>query len=250
MKSRVKTNEEIKALRASGQMLAKVLNIVAKHVHAGQNTKALADLAKNELKSLGGKPAFLGYQGFPDVICTSVNDEVVHGIPSQQKILKEGDIIGLDFGVEYNGMITDAAITVPVGQISGQAQKLLQSTKASLYLGIEQVKPGCHVGDIGWAVQNYLEKHGLGVVRELVGHGVGHNLHEEPNIPNYGMKGSGPVLDKNMTIAIEPMSTLGDRNIYIKEDGWTVATKDGNLAAHFEHTILITDTGVEVLTLL
>jgi methionyl aminopeptidase len=230
-------------------MLATVLQTLRQQIKAGMTTQDLADLADQTLEELGGKPAFLGYQGFPDVICISVNDEVVHGIPGD-RVLKTGDIVGLDFGVIYEGMITDGAITVIVGSTDDQKlKKLVRDTEAAMYAGIETLHGGVRVGDIGAAVEEHLNKGKYGIVRDLVGHGVGHHLHEEPNIPNYGRAGSGPTLQAGMTIAIEPMATLGTEDVVIADDQWTVQTRDGSMAAHFEHTILITDDGYEILTL-
>lgn len=249
MYTQVKTGSEIKAMRASGQMLASVLQFVKKHVEAGLSTKDLAELAKKELRSLGGKPAFLGYQGFPDVLCTSVNEEIVHGIPSTQKILRDGDILSMDFGVIYDGMTTDSAISVIVGNDPApKVSELLSYTERSLMAGIDVVKDGVRVGDISSAVQAVLDKRGYGIIRDLVGHGVGHELHEEPNIPNYGSKGTGPVLSAGMTIAIEPMASLGTHEVRAEADGWTVATLDNSLSAHFEHTVLITENGADIIT--
>lgn len=249
MFTKVKTEAEITAMRASGNMLATVLEHLRQEVTAGQTTKDLANLAAAKLQELGGKPAFLGYQGFPDVICISVNDEVVHGIPSD-KVLKNGDVVGLDFGVIVDGMITDGAITVIVG---GKADKkvmdLVRDTEAAMLAGIEALHDEVRVGDIGFAVEAVLNRGKYGIVRDLVGHGVGHKLHEEPNIPNYGRPSNGPTLRAGMTIAIEPMATLGGDDVVIAEDQWTVQTRDGSLSAHFEHTILITKDGYEILTL-
>lgn len=249
MFTKVKTLAEIEAMRESGAILATVLAYLEKQIAPGQTTKHLADLAAKELKTLGGKPAFLGYQGFPDVICISVNDEVVHGIPSTHKVLQEGDIVGLDFGVTYQNMITDSAITVVIGDYLESSHKVLvETTKASLTAGIKAVKDGVQTQDIGSAVQAVLDKQRLGIVRELVGHGVGHHVHEEPNIPNYGTRGKGERLEAGMTIAIEPMATLGDYKVQLDADRWTIRTKDRSLAAHFEHTVLITNNGFEILT--
>lgn len=248
MMTKIKTADEIAAMRAAGRMLATVLDYLRQQIKAGQTTKELADLARVKLEELGGEPSFLGYQGFPDVICISVNDEVVHGIPGK-RLLKNGDIVGLDFGVTIKGMVTDAAITVIVGGKGDQEiQELVRDTETALLAGIETLRDGVHVGDIGAAVQAVLNKGDYGIVRDLVGHGVGHNLHEEPNIPNYGRAGHGPVLKAGMTIAIEPMATLGGEEVVIANDQWTVQTRDGSLAAHFEHTILITEDGYEILT--
>jgi methionyl aminopeptidase len=248
MKTRVKTATEIVAMRSSGKMLATVLQSLRQQAKAGMTTQDLANIAEQELQQLGGKPAFLGYQGFPDVICISVNDEVVHGIPGDRK-LENGDIVGLDFGVNYQGMITDAAITIIIGTNSDQkVNNLVRDTEAAMYAGIETLHNGVRVGDIGAAVEKQLQKGKYGIVRDLVGHGVGHHLHEEPNIPNYGRAGSGPSLQAGMTIAIEPMATLGTDDVVMSDDQWTIQTRDGSLAAHFEHTILITDAGYEILT--
>lgn len=251
MYTKVKTEKEIAAMRESGRMLATVLNELKKVIEPNQSTKDLANYAAKELKALGGKAAFLGYSGFPDVICISVNDEVVHGIPRSNKILSDGDLVGLDFGVTYNGMITDAAITVAVGAAKNPKHtQLLQVAEYSLQAGINEVKGGVRTGDIAHAIQKVLEKHNYGIVRDLVGHGVGHQVHEEPNVPNYGKRGTGERLQAGMTIAIEPMVTLGDHHVSIDSDHWTIRTVDGSWAAHFEHTVLITENGAEILTML
>ncbi len=229
-------------------MLAAVLFKLEKLVEAGMTTKDLAEIAKNELKPLGGQPAFLGYQGFPDVLCVSLNDEIVHGIPSQQRVIKNGDLVSMDFGVRYQGMITDSATTVVIGKASAEAERLVQMTQQSLEAGIHVLQPGIHIGDIGYAVQSVLQPLKYGIIKDLVGHGVGHELHEDPNISNTGKKGNGFVLESGMTIAIEPMASLGSDEIAMESDGWTITTRDNSLAAHFEHTILITDNGYEVLT--
>ena len=249
MYTRVKTAAEIESMRTSGKMLATVLDYLKQKLEIGMTTKDLANLASQKLTELGGKPAFLGYYGFPDVICISINDEVVHGIPSTQKIIQDGDLVSLDFGVNYNGMITDSAITVVAGTSNNkQKQQLVNVTEQSMYDGIAQLHHKVSVGDISSAIQKTLEKQHYGIVRDLVGHGVGHDLHEEPNIPNYGKAGKGNVLEAGMTIAIEPMATLGDHRVTLDADGWTIRTADGSLSAHFEHTILITETGSETLT--
>lgn len=249
MYTKVKTLAEIDAMRESGRMLATVLDVLQKSISSGQSTKYLADIAAKELKALGGIAAFLGYHGFPDVICISVNDEVVHGIPRKDHILQEGDVVGLDFGVKYRGMITDSAVTVIVDKPRDQRHvKLLQTTQASLLEGIAQVKNGVRTEDIGQAIQTVLDAQKYGIVRDLVGHGVGHHVHEEPNVPNYGRKGRGERLEAGMTIAIEPMATLGDYRVVVDPDGWTIRTMDSSIAAHFEHTVLITQEGAEILT--
>lgn len=247
MLTRVKKPQEIEAMRESGAMLAAVLYKVQHLVQPGMNGLDVSQIARRELKAMGGKPAFLGYQGFPDVICISTNDEVVHGIPNK-KLFVQGDIVSFDFGVTYKGMITDSALSMCVGTPTKAQKKLLDSTEQSMYAGIEQLKKGVRIGDIAAAVQKVLDAANLGIVRDLVGHGVGHELHEDPNIPNYGTAGTGPTLTAGMTIAIEPMATLGSDGVKMDPDGWTIRTKDGSLAAHFEHTILITNNGYEVLT--
>lgn len=248
MYTRVKTASEIKALRHSGQILGKVLQLLEKQAEDGMTTKDLARIAADELRRLGGEPAFLGYQGFPDVLCVSVNDEVVHGIPSDERVLADGDVVSMDFGVQYEGMITDAARTVIIGRASKGDRRLVETTRESLNRAIKVLKAGVQVGDIGAAAQQPLEQNKFGIVRDFVGHGVGHFLHEDPNIPNYGTKGTGMVLEAGMTIAIEPMATLGEEAVYIASDQWTVKTLDQSRAAHFEDTILITDAGYEILT--
>ncbi len=246
--TKVKTADEIGAMRESGRMLATVLDYLCHQIKAGMSTKDLSQLAKEELRSLGGQPSFLGYFGYPDVLCVSVNDEVVHGIPRVSHIIQDGDIVSMDFGVTYKGMITDAATTVIVGEADARAQQLVAITEKSLTAGIAAVHGGVAVGDIAAAVQAVLEKGKFGIVRDLVGHGVGHQLHEDPNIPNYGRAGTGDRLSTGMTIAIEPMATLGGHKVTTDRDGWTIRTADGSMAAHFEHTILITEDGAEVLT--
>lgn len=230
-------------------MLAAILALVSKHTTPGISTKALADIAAAELRRLGGSPTFLGHEGFPDVICISVNEQIVHGIPSLQRILMDGDIVGLDFGVTYRGMMTDAAISVIAGQPRKPVhEQLLKDTERSLQAGIAVVRDKVRVGDIGAAVESSLRPKGYGIPRDLVGHGIGRHLWEEPNIPNYGKPHTGLRLDAGMTIAIEPMVTLGTDRICVADDGWTLSTTDGSWAAHFEHTVLILDDGAEILT--
>jgi len=249
MFTKVKTQNEINLMRKSGKMLAQVLDILEKELKPGMSTKDLSNIAAKELKKLGGQPTFLGYQGFPDVLCVSLNDEIVHGIPSKKRIIQEGDLVGMDFGVTYQGMITDAARTVIAGKPKqNQHIQLVERTKESLMAGINVIHDGVRTGDIGNAIQEVLDKYKYGIVQDLVGHGVGHSLHEDPNIPNYGRKGTGPWLSNGMTIAIEPMVTLGDYNVRLAEDKWTILTQDGSWSAHFEHTILITEDGYEILT--
>lgn len=235
-------------MRTSGQLNATVLATLKEALKPGMTTKDLAEIAKREIRGTGGIPTFLGQYGFPDVICISVNDEVVHGIPSAKRVVKAGDLVSMDFGVTYDGMITDSAVTAIVsGADNPKTTKLVDSTHAALMNGISAIQGAVRVGDIANAVEAVLKPH-YGIVRDLVGHGVGHELHEDPNIPNYGRAGTGPLLKPGMTIAIEPMATLGDFRVYVDVDGWTVRTEDRSLAAHFEHTVLITDDGHEILT--
>jgi methionyl aminopeptidase len=247
--TKVKTAEEVTAMRESGAMLATVLTLLKQSVSPGMATKELADMASAELKKLGGQPAFLGYHGFPDVLCVSLNNEVVHGIPSRKQIIAKGDIVSMDFGVRYRGMITDSAISVIAGGSAGSSvQKLVYKTEEAMLAAIDTIRDGVKVGDIANAAQTVLETAGLGIVRDLVGHGVGHELHEDPNIPNYGRKGTGSKLQAGMTVAIEPMATLGGHGVFVAHDGWTVMTQDGSRSAHFEHTVLVTRDGYEILT--
>lgn len=250
MYTRVKTPQEINDMRTSGKILAEVLFILKDKVQPGITTLELSEIAKKEIEKRGANGPFLGYGApipFPSVICISVNDEVVHGVP-KDRVLKNGDIVSLDLGVEYNGMITDSAISVICGESSTELEELLLHTKKSLYAGLKVIKNGCTTGDIGFAIEKYLARYKYGIVRDLVGHGVGHEVHEDPNIPNVGRKGKGPKLVAGMTIAIEPMVTLGNYAVHVKDDHWTVATNDGSMAAHFEHTVLITENGCEILT--
>ncbi len=250
MVTRVKTARQITAMREGGRMLATVLEVLRAELKPGMSTKDLDDIAVEELKKLGGEPAFKGYQGFPAALCVSVNEEVVHGIPRADHIIEEGDIVGLDFGVLWKGMITDAAISVIAGRPKTRGHiQLLEDTENALAIGIAAVHDRVRTGDIGSAVEESLKHRRYGIVRDLVGHGVGHQVHEDPNIPNYGRPNTGPWLDKNMTIAIEPMVTLGTDKVYIAADGWTVLTRDGSWSAHFEHTVLVTADGAEILTL-
>ena len=247
MNTQIKNDIELERMRASGRMLAHVLRYLAPMALPGVTTGELDKIAATELEKLGGQPAFKGFEGFPAVICISVNDEVVHAIPGSRKLV-EGDIVGLDFGVSYEGMITDGAVTVPVGQISQEARRLLRATKEALDAGMDQVSDGARIGDISHAVETRLRRDKLSIIEELGGHGVGHHLHEDPVILNYGRAGTGMRLKAGMTIAIEPMATLGRREIYQADDGWAILTQDGSLSAQFEHTVLVTEGGFEILT--
>jgi len=248
----IKTDQEIEIMRQAGRLLSKVISEVASAVCPGISTLSLDDLAEKLIINLGAKPGFKDYgQGknrYPATLCTSVNEEVVHGIPNRNKILKEGDIIGLDCGLIHNGYFSDMAITVPVGKISSQAEKLLKVTKKSLSKAIEMIKPGIRLGNISAAIQSCAEKNNFSVVRTLTGHGIGKELHEPPVILNYGRPHTGIILEKGMTLCFEPMVNVGDWKVKTLKDGWTIVTNDGSLSAHFEHMILVTKSGAEVLT--
>ncbi len=249
----IKTPEEIKILREGGKILASVLLMVSDMAKAGIATKELDECAEKLIKKAGGEPSFKNYKTprdkfpFPASLCVSVNDEVVHGIPSG-RILKENDIISLDLGLKWKGLYTDATITVGVGKINAETKKLLNITKIALEKGIKVVKENAFTGDIGFAIQSYVEANGFNVVKKLVGHGVGHKVHEEPEIPNFGKKGEGVVLKEGMILALEPMVVIGSGDVILDKNGWTWKTKDGSLAAHFEHTIAVTKEGCEILT--
>lgn len=248
MYTKIKTAHEIESMREAGSQLATVLAYLKASLEVGMTTKQLANMAKQKLKELGGKPSFLGYYGYPDVICISLNNEIVHGIPSD-KVINDGDIVSMDFGVTINEMITDSAISVVAGTTQNkEIAKLVATTEEALMAGIAKARDGVRVGEISNAIESVLVKQRYGVVQDLVGHGVGHFLHEEPNIPNYGPANNGPILRTGMTIAIEPMATLGSHRVKTNDDGWTVESIDGSMSAHFEHTILITDNGSEILT--
>ena len=243
----IKSPREIELLRIAGEITGSTHNYLKPYIIPGVTTKELDTLAEKYILSRGATPSFKGYDGFPGSICTSINEEVVHGIPSNRK-LKEGDIITLDIGACWKGYHGDSAWTYAVGKISKEKQKLMDVTKESLFKGLDQVKPNNRIGDIGNAVQKYAESFGYGVVRELVGHGVGTNIHEEPDVPNYGKPHTGLILKEGMVIAVEPMITMGNKDICILDDDWTIITQDEKPAAHFEHTVLVTKDGYEILT--
>ena len=245
----VKTADELRTMRAAGGVVADILILLKGLVKPGMTTGEIDQICRVELKKRGALPAFLNYHGFPGVICVSINSEIVHGIPSDKRVLKEADIVGLDFGCVIDGWFADSAMTVPVGVISPEAQRLITVTRESLMKGIAAVKDGNRIGDIGAAVQTHAEAAGYTLVREFVGHGIGRALHEEPPVPNYGKPGTGARLKTGMTIAIEPMVNMGGPEVATLGDGWTAVTKDGKLSAHFEHTVAVTDTGFEILTL-
>jgi methionyl aminopeptidase len=240
-----KTPEEIENLRESGRIVAQVRDIMARHAVAGISTAELEQVGAAELERLGGKPVHV--DGYPSICCISVNQQVVHGIPGPY-LLKTGDIVGFDFWASYNGMITDSAVTIGVGEISKEARRLLKATEEAMYAGIDKVKNGARTGDVSAAIEAVLKRENLGIVREMAGHGVGHELHEDPWLPNFGTAGQGTVLKTGMTIAIEPMAALGSDKIIFEDDGWTVSMADESLAAHFEHTVLVIEDGFEILT--
>ena len=246
----LKSTREIDQMRKAGAIVAQILQDMAEEVAPGITTWDIDKLAESRIKELGAKPAFKGYHGFPACVCISVNEEVVHGIPSKKKVLKEGDIVGVDFGVSLDGWFGDSARTIPVGKVAPEALKLLQVTQKSLELGIEQAREGNRIFDIGHAIQNYVEGFGYGVVREFVGHGIGRALHEEPQVPNYGPRGKGLALKAGMVLAIEPMINAGSPEVKVLADGWTAVTSDRSLSAHFEHTVAILPEGPRILTAL
>ncbi len=244
----LKSPRELQHMRAAGRILAEVKERLKALVKAGASTKEIDDDVEAFILSRGAKSAFKGYRGYPATVCTSINDEVVHGIPSAKRKLKEGDIIGLDLGCIVEGYYADCAISLPVGSVPARVQELLDVTRESLDKAIVQCRTGNRLGDISHAVQSHVESHGFAVVRAFVGHGIGKQLHEEPQVPNFGEAGRGPLLKAGMALAIEPMVTMGSWEVRVLEDRWTAVTADGSLAAHFEDTIAITDDGPEVLT--
>ncbi len=244
----LKTEEEIEYLRISNQIVAKTLAEMAKIIAPGISTEQLNKVAEEYIRDNGAVPGFLGYGGFPKSICTSVNDQVVHGIPSEKVVLEDGDIISVDCGAYINGFHGDSAYTFCVGNVKPEIIDLLRTTKESLYKGIEQAQEGKRLGDVGYAIQEYCESRGYSVVREMIGHGVGRNLHESPEVPNYGRKGNGVMLKSGMTIAIEPMINLGKRNLVFENDGWTTRTIDKKPSAHFEHSIAIRRGKADILS--
>lgn len=244
----VKNDSELQKMREAGKVTAAVLKLMTEMVKPGVSTWELDAAAEKTIRSFGATPLFLGYYGFPGSICASVNEEVVHGIPKKDRILKSGDIISIDTGARLDGFCSDAAITLGVGKVSDEAQRLMDVTKKSLFKAIGQVKPGNRLGDVQHAVETFAKSNGMGVVRDYCGHGIGRNMHEEPSIPNFGTPGTGPLLEKGMVLAIEPMLTAGTFRVRELSDGWTVVTRDGSLAAHFEHTVAVTANGSEIFT--
>ena len=244
----IKTKSELDLMRQAGKILADTLKLIEQNIYIGQTSAQLDKLAYDYIASFGAKPSFLGYEGFPYTICASVNSEVVHGFATDIP-LKDGDIISIDCGVNYKGYHADAARTFAVGNVEPKVLKLIEETKQSFFEGIKDVCAGSKLGHISHKIQAHLETNGYGVVRELVGHGIGTHLHEDPMVPNYGPYNAGVVLKAGMTLAIEPMSTLGKRNVVLAHNGWTVLTEDGLPSAHYENTVIITDDGVEIITL-
>jgi methionyl aminopeptidase len=243
----IKSEREIDIMRQAGRIVGAVLEILSRQVKPGMKTKELDVIAATEVERLGAKPSFKGYRGFPANLCVSVNDEVVHGIPGE-RVLKDGDIVSLDLGASFMGFQGDSALTIGVGEISPPARELIKATEGGLNAGIAAARAGARLGDISATIQNYAESRGYSVVREYSGHGIGREMHEEPQIPNFGVAGTGPVLEKGMALALEPMVNAGDCHTRLGDDRWTVLTADGSLSAHFEHTIAITDGEAEILT--
>jgi methionyl aminopeptidase len=248
----IKTEEEIAIIAEGGKLLGDILARTAMLVKPGVSTKELNDYADSEIRKVGATPSFIGYgpknNPFPAALCTSINDVVVHGIPSDKDILKEGDVVGLDIGMKYKGLYTDTALTVPVGKINAGLERLLKTTQRALLAGIDTAKPGNRLGDVGASIQAEADREGFGVIRDLVGHGVGYEVHEDPMVPNYGTRGTGALLKEGMVLAIEPMFTMGGHEVYFDNDGWTIRTEDGSISAHFEHTIVVREGGAEILT--
>ena len=245
----IKSAQQIEKMRASARITRDALLLLEKHVKPGVTTAQLNKIAHDFILSKGAKPNFLNYGGFPASICTSVNDVVVHGIPEKGRVLKEGDIISIDMGAVLDGFHSVAARTFPVGKISPEAQRLIDVTKESFFRGIEKLKHGAKLGDVSFAIQSFVEDNGFSVVRDLVGHGIGRELHEDPSVPNFGKAGKGVKLAAGMTLAIEPMVNAGEYEVSVLDDDWTVVTDDGSLSAHYENTVLVTKDGYEILTL-
>lgn len=243
----IKSKREIELLKNAGNIVYQTHQYLKPLIKEGITTKELDKLAEDFIRSKDATPSFKGYEGFPSTLCTSINSEVVHGFPSNRK-LKNGDIISIDIGACYKGYHGDSAWTYTVGEVDEKTKQLLEDTEKSLFVGLEQVKPGNRIGDIGYAIEQYARKHNLGVVRELCGHGVGTSVHEDPEVPNYGIPNTGPRLKEGMVIAVEPMLTLGSPKVFLHDNDWTVDTQDGSLSAHFEHTVVVTKDGYQILT--
>ena len=243
----IKSKREIELLKIAGNIVYQTHQYLKPYIKEGITTKELDKLAEDFIRSKNALPSFKGYEGFPSTLCTSINSEVVHGFPSDRK-LKNGDIISIDIGACYKGYNGDSAWTYTVGEVDEKTKKLLEDTEKSLFVGLAQVKPGNRIGDIGYAIEQYAHKHNLGVVRELCGHGVGTSVHEDPEVPNYGIPNTGPRLKEGMVIAVEPMLTLGSPRVFLHDNNWTVDTQDGSMSAHFEHTVVVTKDGYQILT--
>ncbi|HIR48969.1 MAG TPA: type I methionyl aminopeptidase [Candidatus Faecimonas gallistercoris] len=243
----IKSKREIELLKIAGNIVYQTHQYLKPYIKEGITTKELDKLAEDFIRSKNALPSFKGYEGFPSTLCTSINSEVVHGFPSDRK-LKNGDIISIDIGACYKGYHGDSAWTYTVGEVDEKTKKLLEDTEKSLFVGLAQVKPGNRIGDIGYAIEQYAHKHNLGVVRELCGHGVGTSVHEDPEVPNYGIPNTGPRLKEGMVIAVEPMLTLGSPRVFLHDNNWTVDTQDGSMSAHFEHTVVVTKDGYQILT--
>ena len=245
----LKNSNQISAMMEAGRITGEALLVAREHVREGVSTKELDTLIRNYIEKCGAKPSFLGYCGFPGSACISINDEVIHGIPSEKKILREGDIVKIDVGAFYKGFHGDSARTIPVGKVSDEAMKLIEVTRNSFFCGVDALKVGNRMGDVGSAIQNCVEKEGFSVVKRYIGHGVGHELHESPDVPNFGTAGRGTRLCAGMTLAIEPMVNIGSEEVYELADGWTVKTRDKSLSAHYENTVALTSDGVVITTL-
>jgi methionyl aminopeptidase len=243
-----RSTAELEKMREAGRLVGEVLTELTARVVPGVTTAELDELAEERIRNAGAMPAFKGYHGYPATICASINEEVIHGIPSGRRILNEGDVISIDVGASLDGYYGDSAVTLAVGQVSEQAATLLRVTEESLYKAIERVRPGGRISDIGHAVQQHVEAYGFSVVREFVGHGIGQRMHEEPQVPNYGEPGRGPRLAEGMVLAIEPMVNAGKPAVKVLADGWTAVTRDSSLSAHFEHTVAVTADGPWILT--
>lgn len=244
----IKTPAEIESMRRASRVVAEVLAQLKALVKPGVTTAELDKFAERRVRELGAVPAFLGYRGYPATLCVSINEEIVHGIPSPKRVIREGDIVSLDMGAVADGFYGDAALTVAAGEVSPQARRLMAVTSKSLELALSAVKAGARLGDVSHAVEKYAGENGMAVVREFTGHGIGRRLHEEPSIPNFGRPGTGPALKAGMTLAIEPMLCLGRADVVVKNDGWTAVSADGSLAAHYEHTVAVTEDGCDILS--
>ena len=244
----IKNSQELDKLRAAAKIVARTLALLKKEIRLGISTEELDKIAREKIEAEGAKPGFLGYRGYPASVCILINEEVVHGIPSSKRIIKDGDIVSFDVGTLLDGFYGDAAITVAVGKVKPEYLRLIDVTKRSLSKALAVIKDGAHLGDVSNAVQEFVEKEGMSVVKEFTGHGIGRRLHEDPSIPNFGQAGKGIILRTGMTLAIEPMVCLGKGDITVKKDGWTAVSSDGSYAAHFEHDICVTDSGCEILS--